>query len=193
MHHHSNLFFNEPFGFSSENLRTTLKPFRSFFKEITLKKNGFLVKQGEVCKYFCFIDEGVLRHTIEIDGQEKTTYLGMQNTVTVALNSFLLQQPSRKSIKALFDCRLWIMNRDVFLELRENNPDFHKFYYNLIEKQLCLIDEYRLDLLTLSPEERYQKLLENEPKLIHDIPLHYLSSLLGISDRHMSRIRKNIK
>lgn len=193
MHSHSNLFFNEPFGFSSENLRTSLKPFRSSFQEITLKKNDFLVKQGEVCPYFCFIDEGVLRHTIEIDGQEKTTYLGMQNTVTAALNSFLLQQPSRKSIKALFDCRLWIMNQAVFLELRENNPDFYKFYYNLIEKQLCLIDEYRLDLLTLSPEERYQKLLENEPKLIHDIPLHYLSSLLGISDRHMSRIRKKIK
>lgn len=193
MHSHSNLFFNEPFGFSSENLRTSLKPFRSSFKEITLKKNDFLVKQGEVCPYFCFIDEGVLRHTIEIDGQEKTTYLGMQNTVTVALNSFLLQQPSRKSIKALFDCRLWIIDRDAFLELRENNPDFYKFYYNLIEKQLCLIDEYRLDLLTLPPEERYQKLLENEPKLIHDIPLHYLSSLLGISDRHMSRIRKKIK
>src|SRR5690554_1127280 len=88
MHIHSNLFFNEPLGFSSENLRTSLKPFRSSFQEITLKKNDFLVKQGEVCPYFCFIDEGVLRHTIEIDGQEKTTYLGMQNTVTVALNSF---------------------------------------------------------------------------------------------------------
>ncbi|MBA5793054.1 Crp/Fnr family transcriptional regulator [Flavobacterium sp. xlx-214] len=193
MHPNSNLFFNEPFGFSSENLRAILKPFKSSFKEIVLKKNDFLVKQGEICLYFCFIDEGVLRHTIEIDGQDKTTYLGIQNTVTVALNSFLLKQPSRKSIKALFDCRLWVMNLDDFLELRKTNSDFQKFYNNLIEKQLCLIDEYRLDLLTLSPEERYQKLLENEPKFIHDIPLHYLSSLLGISDRHMSRIRKNIK
>ena len=193
MHDHSNFLFSESFGFSSENLRATLVPFRSFFKEIHLKKNDFLVKQDEICKYFCFIDEGVLKHSIEIDGQEKTTYLGMKNTATVALNSFLLQQPSRKSIKALFDCHLWIMSRDVFLELRESNSDFRQFYYNLIEKQLCLIDEYRLDLLTLSPEDRYKKLLENEPKLIHDVPLHYLSSLLGISDRHMSRIRKNIK
>lgn len=193
MHDYSNFLFSESFGFSSENLRATLAPFRLFFKEIHLKKNDFLVKQDEICRYFCFIDEGVLKHSIEIDGQEKTTYLGMKNTVTVALNSFLLQQPSRKSIKALFDCNLWIMNRDAFLELRESNSDFRQFYYNLIEKQLCLIDEYRLDLLTLSPEDRYKKLVENEPKLIHDIPLHYLSSLLGISDRHMSRIRKNIK
>lgn len=193
MKQHSNPQFQELSGFSSENLRATLEPFRSFFKEIILKRNDVLVKEGDVCDYFCFIDEGVLRHTIEIDGQEKTTYLGLQNTVTVALNSFLNQQPSRKSIKALFDCKLWILDLPSFLDLRTNNIDFQTFYYNLIEKQLCLIDEYRLDLLTLSPEERYQKLIENEPKFIHDIPLHYLSSLLGISDRHMSRIRKNIK
>lgn len=193
MQNHPNLFMNEPFGFSSENLRTSLQPFRSYFKEITLKKNDFLVKQGEVCRYFCFIDEGVLHHTIEIDNQEKTTYLGLKNTVTVALNSFLQQQPSRKNAKALFDCKLWILDLETFLELKSNNITFHKFYYDLIEKQLCLIDEYRIDLLTLSPEERYLKLLENETKLIHEIPLHHLASLLGISDRHMSRIRKNIK
>src|SRR5690554_5378389 len=137
MHIHSNLFFNEPLGFSSENLRTSLKPFRSSFQEITLKKNDFLVKQGEVCPYFCFIDEGVLRHTIEIDGQEKTTYLGMQNTVTVALNSFLLQQPSRKSIKALFDCRLWIMNQAVFLNFVERIPVFIRFFSILLKNNFC--------------------------------------------------------
>lgn len=168
-------------------------PFEAFFEKKVLNKNDFLVREGEVCRYFCFIEAGVLHHTIEINGQEKTTYLGMQNTVTVALNSFLTEQPSRKSIKALFDSELWVMTREMFLTLRDKNQDFHNFYYNLIEKQLCLIDEYRLDLLTLSPEERYTKLLQNEPKLLHDIPLHYLASLLGISDRHMSRIRRNIK
>ena len=60
------------------------------------------------------------------------------------------------------------------------------------EKQICLIDDYRIDLLTLTPEERYKKLLTNEPKLLQEVPLHYLASFLGISSRHMSRIRKCI-
>ncbi len=55
-----------------------------------------------------------------------------------------------------------------------------------------LIDDYRIDLLTLTPEERYKKLLATEPKLLQEVPLHYLASFLGISNRHMSRIRKNI-
>ena len=83
-------------------------------------------------------------------------------------------------------------NSVVFKDLIENNKAFHQFYYNVIEKQICLIDDYRIDLLTLTPEERYKKLLATEPKLLQEVPLHYLSSFLGISSRHMSRIRKNI-
>ena len=151
---------------------------KNAFKLIELKKNEFLVKENEVCAYFCYIESGILQHAILVDGEEKTTYLALRNTVTSSLNSFLFNKPSRKSIKALFDCKLWVI--DIV-------------YYNLIEKQICLIDDYRIDLLTLTPEERYKKLLVTEPNLIQQVPLHFLASFLGISSRHMSRIRKNVK
>jgi CRP-like cAMP-binding protein len=163
------------------------------FKLIELKKNEFLVKENEVCPYFCYIESGILQHALLVDDEEKTTYLSLRNTVTSSLNSFLFDKPSRKSIKALFDCKLWVLDIVSFRELIKTNTAFHQFYYNLIEKQICLIDDYRIDLLTLTPEERYKKLLVTEPNLIQQVPLHYLASFLGISSRHMSRIRKNVK
>ncbi len=163
------------------------------FEQIELKKNQFLVKEGEVCSFFCYVESGVLQHAIAINDEEKTTYLALRNSATSSLNSFLKSTPSRKSIKALVDCKLWVINQDDFKDLIQNNNTFHQFYYNLIEKQIMLIDDYRIDLLTLTPEERYQKLLLTEPKLLQEVPLHYLASFLGISNRHMSRIRKNIK
>lgn len=166
---------------------------KEVFKLKILRKNEFLVREGEVCSYFCFIESGILQHAISIDGEEKTTYLALRNSVTSSLNSFLFGKPSRKNVKAISDCRLWVIDLQGFKNLIEHNAAFHQFYYNLIEKQLCLIDDYRIDLLTLSPEERYYKLLATEPKLLQEVPLHYLSSFLGISSRHMSRIRKNIK
>jgi CRP-like cAMP-binding protein len=165
----------------------------SVFKLIELKKNEFLVKENEVCPYFCYIESGILQHALLVDDEEKTTYLSLRNTVTSSLNSFLFDKPSRKSIKALFDCNLWVLDIVSFRELIKTNKAFHQFYYNLIEKQICLIDDYRIDLLTLTPEERYKKLLVTEPNLIQQVPLHYLASFLGISSRHMSRIRKNVK
>lgn len=163
------------------------------FEQIELKKNQFLVKEGEVCSFFCYVESGVLQHAIAINDEEKTTYLALRNSATSSLNSFLKSTPSRKSIKALVDCKLWVINQDDFKDLIQNNNAFHQFYYNLIEKQIMLIDDYRIDLLTLTPEERYQKLLLTEPKLLQEVPLHYLASFLGISNRHMSRIRKNSK
>ena len=165
---------------------------RESFEVLHLKKNEYFVRENEVCNYFCFIESGILQHSVEILGEEKTTYLALRNSVTSSLNSFLLEKASRKNIKAIADCKLWVVDIKKFKNLIEHNQAFHQFYYNLIEKQICLIDDYRIDLLTLTPEERYKKLLTTEPKLLQEVPLHYLSSFLGISSRHMSRIRKNI-
>jgi CRP-like cAMP-binding protein len=162
------------------------------FSILELKKNNYFVKENEVCKHFCYVESGILQHSIEVLGEEKTSYLALKNSVTSSLNSFLFQKPSRKSVKAIVDSKLWIVDLETFKSLIANNEAFHQFYYNLIERQICLIDDYRIDLLTLTPEERYKKLLTNEPKLLQEVPLHYLASFLGISTRHMSRIRRNI-
>ena len=165
----------------------------TFFKELKLSKNSYLVEKGEVCNYFCFIESGILQHSVEISEEEKTTYLGLKNSCTSALKSYLQKTPSRKNIKALSNCSLEVILVEDFNYLLKNNKSFHQFYYNLIENQIFLIDDYRIDLLTLTPEDRYTKLLTNEPNLLQEVPLHYLASFLGISTRHMSRIRKNIK
>ncbi|WP_295333617.1 Crp/Fnr family transcriptional regulator [Flavobacterium sp.] len=162
------------------------------FSVVTLKKNQLLVAENQVCPYFCYVESGILQHAIVVEAEEKTTYLALRNSVTSSLNSFLNKIPSRKNIKALVDCQLWVIDLENFKDLLMNNKAFHQFYYNLIERQIMLIDDYRIDLLTLTPEERYKKLLATEPKLLQEVPLHYLASFLGISTRHMSRIRKNI-
>ncbi|MGK0430138.1 MAG: CRP-like cAMP-binding protein [Psychroserpens sp.] len=159
---------------------------------IELKKNEFFVEEGLVCDHFCYIESGVLQHSIDVLGDNKTTYLALKNTCTSALRSFMNSVPSRKNIKAISNCNLWVIKLDAFKYLLENNEGFNKFYYNLIENQIYLIDDYRIDLLTLTPEKRYLKLLSNDPELLQQVPLHYLASFLGISSRHMSRIRKNI-
>lgn len=187
------LFVNQFIDKTDVAMQLQIKAALSSFSFSFLKKNDFLVQENEICNHFCYIESGILQHAIEVDGEEKTTYLGLRNSATSSLKSFLNQTASQKSIKALVDTELWIIDLKNFQELLQNNAAFHNFYFKLIEKQIMLIDDYRIDLLTLSPEERYKKLLVTEPKLLQEVPLHYLASFLGISNRHMSRIRKNIK
>ncbi len=69
------------------------------FSFLELHKNQFLVEKGKVCQYFCFIESGVLQHSIDVFDEEKTTYLALKNSCTAALKSFLQKTPSRKNIK----------------------------------------------------------------------------------------------
>ena len=176
---------------NSESMTELMEKAIDTFSVLELKKNDYFVKENEVCHYFCYVESGILQHSIMVEGEEKTSYLALKNSVTSSLNSFLFQKPSRKNIKAIVKTKLWVVDLKTFKDLIANNDAFHLFYHNLIEKQICLIDDYRIDLLTLTPEERYKKLLVNEPKLLQEVPLHYLASFLGISNRHMSRIRRN--
>ena len=178
---------------NDETLNIFIPEVVDYFNELSLSKNEFLVTTGEVCRFFCFVESGILQYAVTISGEEKTTYLALKNGFASSLKSFLQQTPSPKNIKALSACMLWVITIEDFKHLIKHNKAFHQFYYNLIENQIFLIDDYRIDLLTLTPEERYKKLLVNEPKLLQEVPLHYLASFLGISTRHMSRIRKNIK
>lgn len=178
---------------NDDTLVSQLHEITEKFTFLHLKRNTFFVEEGKVCPYFCYIESGILQHHIIVSGEEKTTYLALKNSVTAALKSFIHKIPSRKNIKAISDCTLWVIALDDFKYLQKHNKAFNRFYYNLIENQIYLIDDYRIDLLTLSPEERYKKLLENEPTLLQEVPLHYLASFLGISSRHMSRIRKSVK
>ena len=162
------------------------------FSILKLQKNDFLVEEGHICKYFCYLEKGVLQHAINVHGEEKTTYLALQNTTTAALKSFKQKLPSRKNIKAICNCTLSVIDLNGFNDLMKNNKGFRRYYHNLIENQIFLIDDYRINLLTLSPEERYKNLLEHHPDLLQQVPLHYLATFLGISTRHLSRIRKNM-
>ena len=49
-----------------------------------------------------------------------------------------------------------------------------------------------LSLLTKTPLERYEYLLEMHPEYVLNIPLKYLASYLGMTPETLSRIRAKI-
>ena len=72
-------------------------------------------------------------------------------------------------------------------------PAFKDFYIGLLEATLCGIDASRYDLIVLTAEQRYEKMLKNEPHLLLQIPLQHLASMLAVTPRHLSRIRSKIR
>ena len=163
------------------------------FERKIISKGDFFVQEGKTSKHLGFVERGFLQYYVNIDGEEKTTYSVGENQFVASLVSFLKQIPARENIRAVVDSVVWIIDKSRFTQLQNEIPALKTFYIGLLEWQICCIDESRLDAIMLTAQERYLKMLEKEPSLIRQIPLQYLSSILGITPRHLSRIRNNIR
>jgi len=176
-------------GFSEEDLEIIMNSF--FLKEF--KKDEYFIEVDKISKHLGFIATGTFQYFVLLnDGEERTTYMAIENSFVASLLSFLNETPSREYIRALSDSSVWLIEKSSLLNLQNTIPAFKDFYIELLEWQISCIDKSRLDFIMLTAEQRYEKMLKEEPHLLHKIPLQYLASILGVTPRHLSRIRKNI-
>lgn len=160
------------------------------FKKTLYQKDELFVKEGKTSLEIGFVEIGQFQYySTTNEGEERTTYISLENTFVASLLSYLRELPARENIKALTNSTLWIVKKKDVTELQKLMPGFKDFYINLIEWQICCIDKSRLDLITLTSEQRYAKLLNEEPELLQKVPLQYIASMLGITPRHLSRLR----
>lgn len=176
-------------GFAGESLEQILASFRL----VEFKKNDPVVEEGKVARHLGFVESGMFQYYVIVDGEEKTTYINIENTFLASVSSFVRQQPARENIRALTDGKLSLISRSDLKKLVAEVPGFKDFYIQLLEFTVCGIDASRHDLIVLSGEERYAKMLREEPHLLQQIPLQYLASMLGVTPRHLSRIRAQVR
>lgn len=176
-------------GFSELDIEALLP----HFSKVQYARGDYYSEEGKTNPYIGFIETGVFQYFFLHRGHETTTYVTGQNGWLASLLCILRGEQARENIRAITDSVVWKIHSNDFATLRDKHPALNKFYIQMIENQLLCIDDSRFGLLTLSAEERYQKLIETEPTLLQQIPLQLLASTLGITPRHLSRIRKNIK
>jgi CRP-like cAMP-binding protein len=169
-----------------------ISPIAEAFKFIKIAKGDFFVEEGKTSKNIAFVTKGLFQYFYSRDGKEITTYVSGANAFLASLISFYKQQPSKEYIRALADSELWTLHYDDLQKLKKESKAFAAFYIGALENLAIGMDETRSNLIILSAEERYARLIKEEPALLQQIPLQYLASILGVTPRHLSRIRNNI-
>lgn len=161
--------------------------------EMKLRKNQFFIQEGKKEKNIAFVIEGNLRQFYTKDGEEKTTYFYFENHLMSSYVSCITGQLSQLSIEALTDCRLLVFTYETLQTLYKQSHQWERFGRLLAEYLSIGLEERMVGLLMLSPEERYQQLLEsNKQKILERIPQHYIANYLGITPVSLSRIRNRI-
>lgn len=157
-----------------------------------LKKGEFLLRSGEVCNHVTFINKGLFRSYMEIEGEEVTTNFAFEGNYVTEYTSFVTRQPSSEFIVAMEDAELLQMRYEDLQAAYTKAQVWERFGRLIAEYILTFVSTRNKSLLFKSPEERYLALMKERPKVMERVPQQYIASYLGIQPESLSRIRKRL-
>ena len=161
-------------------------------KEFTLKRNDFLVNQGETNTNLYFVKEGSLRVFIDDEKEEHTIRFGYKNSMITALDSFLSEKPSSFYIQALKKCELKVISKTKYMRLINSKKENEDIWKNLLENFVFQQIEREIDLITYSPQKRFERVFKRSPQVFQEIPQKYIASYLRMAPETLSRILKTL-
>ncbi len=158
-----------------------------------LFKGTILLREGEISTKCYFILRGCIRQfVLGADGKEQTIEFFTEQQAVVLFSSYGHSTPSRFGFVCAEDCTAIV--GDVLQEhaMYEEFPALQAITRSMMEQDLGALQEKYASFVRLSPEERYQHLLETRPSLLQRAPQHQIASYLGVTPESLSRIRKRL-
>ena len=170
-----------------------LKEFEQHCINKTYKKGAYLIKQGMISKKVFLLNEGIIRtFYLAADGEENTYCITFPGSFMTAYTSFITQQATIENIQAITDVDVTEISLEAVNAISLTNIRWMRFLKDMAEFQYMELEQRIHQLQNVSAAERYEKLLSDHPEFLLHLPVQYLSSYLGITPRHLNRIRKNL-
>lgn len=180
----------EKFGhLSYEDISSLL----SFVHSRKLKKGELFIREGQVSTEVGFLVSGLMRSYYTTNSGEEITYcFRFPNDLIAAYSSFITGNKTEENLQAIADVELLVFSKQELNKLINDRLNWVKFLKEIAELQYIELEKRIFQLQKTTALQRYEDLLQNQPEYVQKIPLQYLASYLGISQRHLSRIRKEL-
>jgi len=140
--------------------------------------------------YHNFIVSGFMRNFYwDADGNEITTDLNDGPRFFTSYSHFMNRTVSDENLHCITDCELLRISRED-VDVTAARSSTQKDYTIRILQEHLQKDKDRInDMANLTAEARYAKFVRANPNIIRHVPLKYIASYLGITQRHLSRLR----
>lgn len=159
-------------------------------KRILLRKNDWLLKEGQVCKQVFYVNQGLVKTYYNKEGKDINLGFTMENNFLTNLRSLRSGEPSDSNIRAMEASDIFAIDRDSLLSLYQNANDIAQFGRSLLELLLAEQEDQNNMFRLQTPAERYHHIEKYNPALLQRVSQTQLASWLGLSRETLSRIRK---
>ena len=172
---------------SEDSIVSLLKLWHKFKK---LKAREILLNFHQQDSYLYFVSSGCLRlFAVDKQGKEVNIGFAFENTFITSFQSFIQEKPSLLSIEAILESETFAIHKQDLKLLINKNNEISEWYQSLLEITLSGHIQRQTELLTLSPQEKYEVFIKRSEHLINAIPLKHIASYLMMTPETLSRVR----
>lgn len=162
----------------------------SFFKVIHPKKKEILLKEGQICRYNYYVEEGCLRmYFIDRKGVEKTIQFALEHWWLSDYFSYQKKDPSTCFIQSVNKSTIWALSFTAQDELLEKHPKMER-YFRIVHQTAHAASQVKIQFAhELSKEEHFRYFTKTFPEFVQSIPQYMLASYLDITPEYLSELR----
>jgi CRP-like cAMP-binding protein len=159
-----------------------------------LRKKQYLLQEGDVCRSIAFVEKGALReYSVDENGNEQIIQFAIEGWTISDLYSFLTGEPATYNIEALEDCELVLLSKSAHEDLLKKLQKYETYIRLQITGAYLAMQKRLTSAFSLTPEERYNNLVQAYPDLVQRFPQHMIASHMGLTPETLSRIRRRMK
>lgn len=175
--------------------KVDIELWEAFAANLTLRKfakNEIIKDTDRIEHYLNFIIGGSVGNFILSNGSETCISLSVPNNFSSDYYSFLTQKASVIQTRALEPSELLSISHQNLSDLYSKSSKGVWIGKAIAEQLFIQRQQVQIDLLTLTAEERYLKLLTEKPEVIQKVSLKHIASYIGVTPESLSRLRKKI-
>ncbi len=159
------------------------------WSERAFPKGAIITAKGQVERFFSIVKEGVQRIYFERDGNEACIGFAYGGSWSGVFDSFVSQSPSRFVLQALSPSVLFSIDHADLQERYRRIPKMERFGRLMLEEVVVARATREVEQLTMTAQERYDRLMSRSPHLLQLVPQKDIASYLGMSPETFSRLR----
>ena len=167
----------------------------SFIKattKVTYKKGDYFSIPDKPSSFMGLVIKGLFRaYVFDKENREVILDFMGENNIVSSFGGIILNQFIPIYIQALEDSDIYIISRDDFIKLWENDTKWKEFLQKQAESVSLVSRQRYISLLVDDAKTRYLKFLNDYKPFENRIKLGYIASYLGITSETLSRIRSS--
>jgi CRP/FNR family transcriptional regulator, anaerobic regulatory protein len=167
-------------------MKVDIEKLKGIGKLVSYPKNFLLVKEGRFCNKLWILQTGLARYFYYKEEKEFTGWIDLEGDIVGSMFCALGLGNPKETIQLLEDSDLFEIDID---DIQKDIECYKEFKTQILEYYFLELENRIKFFQTLNGKERYEYILDQKPELVQRVPLHIISSYLGMTPESLSRIR----